>query len=129
MQFSEEELQVIQNQSFFKVKATATEKIAQQFAKIADELTTIYQQFAPNIAYSPAQLQSKISKVSPTRKIGRTTNHQVHPSSTRQTARIGNRVSKAVSANESRIRRINDGRRVHIQGNVAVNSLSEPGYG
>lgn len=62
MQFSEEELQVIQNQSFFKVKATATEKIAQQFAKIADELTTIYQQFAPNIAYSPAQLQSKISK-------------------------------------------------------------------
>ena len=62
MQFSEEELRVILNQSFFKVKAAAIEKIAQQFAEIADELTTIYQQYAPLISYAPKQLQSKISK-------------------------------------------------------------------
>lgn len=62
MQFSDAELQAIQNQSFFKIKATALEKIEQQFAEIANEMETIYSQHATSISFAPKKVFSKISR-------------------------------------------------------------------
>jgi hypothetical protein len=62
LQFSEAEFQAIQNQSFFKVKATALEKIEQQFAEIVNEMEIIYSQHATSISFAPKKVFSKISR-------------------------------------------------------------------
>jgi len=51
------------NQSFFKIKATALEKIEQQICRNSKEMETIYSQHAPLLfSFAPRKCFSKISR-------------------------------------------------------------------